>query len=195
MRDTIARYRDRLRPVVALVLSVAIPATPPLRADEPAVAAAPSSGTRVRFETTGEGRRTGTVVDLDGEALVVRLTRTSAVVRVPLADLGSLEVSAGRRSRAGEGAIIAAVPGALFGGYVGLYAGCYEQSNCYGSGMAYAALGAFIAGALSGLVGAAIGALFKTERWERVRVATPHASFQLGPTGQGGLAVGLTLSF
>ena len=183
---------DRLRPVVSMLLCVGVAASPPLRADEPV---APSSGARVRFETSGEGSRTGTVVEVGADALLVRLTRTSAVVHVPLADMQSLEVSAGWRSHAGTGALITGIPGALFGGFAGLHAGCYEQSNCYGAGLAYAALGAFIVGSLSGLVGAAIGALIKTERWERVQVSTPHASFQFGPTGRGGLAVGLKLSF
>jgi hypothetical protein len=180
----------KARPIGALLLALGV-AAEPVWADEPSAVAAPAPGSRVRFDTRVEGRRTATVVEAGGEALVVRLAGKETVVRVALADMTSLEVSTGRRTRAREGAIVGFVPGAFFGGLFGVYAGCYETSDCYWA--PYAALGAFIVGSLTGLVGAAIGALFKTDRWEPV--STPRAQLRLAPTGQGGVAIGLKVSF
>jgi hypothetical protein len=179
------------RKVVAAVLGLGIVATPPVRADERSTVEPPSPGTRVRYEIGAEWRETATVVEADGDALVVRLGRNGAVVRVPLAEMRHLEVSAGLRSNADTGAIVGAVPGVLFGGYIGL-AACYE-SDCAGSGIPAAALGAFIVGTLSGLIGAAIGSLIKTERWKPLSL--PRTEIQLAPTRQGGLAVGFKVSF
>jgi hypothetical protein len=177
------------RKLVAAVLGLGIVTAPPARADE-RVAVETAPGTRVRYQTGAEWRETATVVETQEDSLLVRLSRNGAVVRVPLAGMRHLEVSAGRRSNAETGAIVGAVPGVLFGGYVGLTA-CYE-SECAGSGIPAAALGAFIVGTLTGLVGAAIGALIQTERWKPLSL--PRTEIQLGPTRQG-LAVAFKVSF
>jgi hypothetical protein len=184
----------RGRRVTALLLILGL-AGPRLWADEPRQAAAPAPGMRVRFETSTERRRAGTVVEMDGDTLAVRLGDTSTVVRVPVAQVRSLEVAVGRRSYAADGALIGAIPGAVFGAFVGVYAGCYEDSDCGGASFSLAALGALLLGSLTGLVGAAIGALFKTDKWQKVSVSTPRAQLQLGPTDTGGVAVGLKVSF
>src|SRR5215216_2586656 len=86
-----------------------------------------AAGDKVRL-TPSDGRRfAGTVVDFEGETLLVRTGPDAAVTRVPLADLQRLQVARGRRGHVKQGALIGFVPGFLFGAWVGAVVGCYDQ--------------------------------------------------------------------
>lgn len=166
-------------------------AGPALAADEPPPGPVLTPGQRVRFATLTQPRRTATVVETGTDAIVVSMAGGRQIVRVPLADVQHLEVSAGRRTYATEGGLLGAIPGAALGGVVGT-AMCYDEEDCPAA--TFAVMGAFVGGTLSGLVGAGVGALFQSEKWERVE--TPHVQLQLGPaSSRGGVAVGLKVSF
>jgi hypothetical protein len=166
-------------------------AGPTLGADEPPDALLPGPGQRVRFETLTQPRRTATVVDTEADAIVVSLRGGREIVRVPLADVQRLEVSAGRRTHASQGALLGTIAGGVLGGLAGA-SGCFQAEDCDGG--TFAAIGAVIGGTLSGLLGAGVGALCQTEKWERVD--TRHVQLQLGPaSARGGLALGLKVSF
>jgi hypothetical protein len=162
-----------------------------LGADEPAQVLRPGPGQRVRFTTLTEPRRTATVIETEADAIVVSLAGGRKIVRVPLADVQRLEVSAGRRTYASEGALLGTITGGLLGGLAGA-SGCFQSEDCDGG--TYAVIGAVVVGTLSGLLGAGVGALCQTEKWERID--TPHVQLQLGPaSARGGVALGLRVSF
>jgi hypothetical protein len=175
---------------IALVVGVGIAGTPlPAAADEPAGDATLVPGKRLRFRTLTEGRRTATFVAVQDDVLVVRLGAQSAVVRVPLADVRTIEVSTGKRSLANEGALIGAVPGVVVGGFLGSLSACFQYPDC--DRPTAAVFGALVLGTLAALIGAAFGAMFSTDRWQRLDV--PQASVRVVPVG--GKGVGLRVSF
>jgi hypothetical protein len=174
--------------VVLLVTGLLVPRA--ARAEDASALPTLTPGQRIRFATATEPRRTATLIETDGEVLVVRIAGQGDAVRVPLADMQRLEVSAGRHSYASQGALIGAIPGVAFGGLVGAYATCFDMPDC--SGVPGALLGAALVGTVTMAAGAGIGALIKTERWQKA--APIHAALQLAPT-RGGMAVGLKVSF
>jgi hypothetical protein len=131
----------------------------------------------------------GTIVETKADVWLIRGLEGD-VVRVPAAELRRLEVHRGRRSRAREGALIGMLPGALIGA-VGGGLTCWEQPDC--SLVLPMAFGGLLGGAVTGGLGAGVGSLFKTDRWERV--PTPRAALQVRPAAGGGVAVGMRLSF
>jgi hypothetical protein len=124
--------------------------------------AAVSVGSRVRITSGPGGQPTiGTVAALEADAVVLRHSRTEALLRLPVAEIQMLEVSSGRKSQAGRGAMMGAAIGAMPG--VLLTFGDYSD-DVHGDGPSPAAV--VTMGAAGGvLVGAAIGWALKTERW------------------------------
>jgi hypothetical protein len=187
------------RRLLAMILCVGIAGTP-LRADdasESAPAATLPPGQRIRFTTATIGPRQATVMETDGEALVLHLLNldgTDRVVRVPLAEVRSLEIAAGQRTRAGEGAIIGFIPGALAGWSIGHYLPwCLDAEGQPCDPSTLIALITVVSGLVGALIGGSLGGTIKTDRWQKVGI--PQATVQLAPAKGGGLAVGLTLSF
>jgi hypothetical protein len=166
-------------------------------------------GDRVRLRMTGErDLLTGKVLEIDGAALVLARGReggvpgplgSDGVLRVPLASLERLEVVRGRRNRAGMGAAIGFVPGALFGGTVGLYIACSEQVGC--SPVGPVLVGGLLGGAATGALGALIGLAIRTDRWQAIPLGDSAAGRKatvgigLSPVSGRGFQVGLSVGF
>jgi hypothetical protein len=117
-------------------------------------------GSRVRVSAPEAGPQplVGSVVGLEPSAVMVQGTSSDAPVRVPLGPTTTIEVSGGRRSKAGRGAVL----GAAFGAVPGLLMtfGDYNTDPEYSPG-AVAAVGA----AAGAAVGAAVGWALKSEQW------------------------------
>ena len=135
-------------------------------------------GARVRVTTAAAfagdslgGRRIVGVLTAVREGSVEILENDRGPLLVPLRSVARFEVSRGRKSRAGRGALIGALTGAAAGAVTG-YLGC---GDC-GEGESFFAIDAAGAAALVGFVGAVvgtpigavIGSLFHTDRWSRV---------------------------
>jgi hypothetical protein len=157
-------------------------------------------GDRVRLRMTGERRLlTGKVLEIDGAALVLARGREGGTLRVPFASLERLEVAGGRRNRAGTGAAIGFVPGALFGGTVGLYIACSEQVRC--SPVGPVLVGGLLGGAATGALGALMGLAIRTDRWQAVPLGESAAGRKatvgigLSPVSGRGFQVGLSVGF
>ena len=157
-------------------------------------------GDRVRLRMTGErDLLTGKVLEIDGAALVLARGREGGVLRVPLASLDRLEVARGRRHRAGMGAAIGFVPGALFGGTVGLYIACSEQVGC--SPVGPVLVGGLLGGAATGGLGALIGLVIRSDRWQAVPLGGSAAGRKatvgigLSPVPGRGFQVGVSVGF
>lgn len=136
---------------------------------------APVPGTRVRVTAADVrvDRRTGELLSLDADSLVLR-TRSPERWVVPRDLLRQVEVSGGRQRRTMKGMAV----GAALGLGIGLLGtGFGGSSSCEGSGDSYGQICAALVGASvlgGGLLGAGIGSLVTTERWVPLPEALPR---------------------
>ena len=148
------------------------------------------TGRRVRVASTELGGRplTGNLLAVDDETLLVKVTGRAEPLRLRRSSVERLEVSRGRRSHAGTGALIGGVSlGIPFVALAAVVASAAPGGHCE-SGCVI--LGGFVFGATIGApIGALIGSAFGSERWERVPV-----SVAVAPQPRGGRAA-LTLRF
>lgn len=121
-------------------------------------------GARVRLSaaTAGIRKHVGTLQAVELDTLVVDS------LRVPIAIITQLEISRGRRSKAGRGALIGAGGGAVAGGIVGYLVGnlCYSNPSGSGCRAGVTALGAGVGSAVGAGIGALIGRSATSDRWE-----------------------------
>jgi hypothetical protein len=137
----------------------------------------------------------GTLESATDNKLIVREGKEGPRREVPLASLNLLEVSRGRHSSSGKGALIGMFAGAA-GGVAAGYVVC-NHGNCDSStgdltGIWASALG--LGGGLFGAgIGAIIGGVIHTERWEKVSIHDLRVG--IGPVGRQclGLRVALAL--
>jgi hypothetical protein len=148
-----------------------------------------SSGVRVRVGVRNRGLETqaserprtavapkrdwlvGRFVEVQRESLFVTTHRAPLVLGIPIASVRRLEVSLGRKSRAGKGALIGMAVGAAAGVAAALVV-C-ANGNCETSGIdnekSVVAFAFGLGGGLFGAgTGAVAGAVLRSERWERV---------------------------
>lgn len=195
-------------PLAALLLLAFLPAagiaqtqgSPPHGLDTSPVSPDTAGGTvrleegvrvRLRLASSYGTRRAGRVLSTSGDRLTLLVDGESAARTVSLSEVRELEVSRGVRSHAGTGFAI----GAAAGGTLGLLAGL-ALSGSDGFLQADAgdvAKGTMVLGMLGGLVGTAIGASSKSDRWESVDPASVRLGLAPGPDG--GLALGLRVRF
>ena len=117
-------------------------------------------GSRVRVSAPEVGAQPliGRVVGLEPHAVLVRAESSGTATRVALGLSTTIEVSGGRRSKAGRGAVVGAAVGAMPG--LLMTFGDYNTDPEYSPG-AVAALGA----AAGAAVGAVVGWALKSEEW------------------------------
>jgi len=200
-----------MRPT-GFLLALALPLAP-LRAQT----AEPDSGARVKvkFAEAGKSRQvTGTLVFRDADSIAVMtqgktapptMTMTGpqphqqpeAPIRVviPRAGMSSMQVSAGRHSSVGMGALIGGAVGVAGGVAIGVASLCSISSDtflCLENGAQVAAV-AGITGAGGALIGALVGALVTHEKWVRAGEQAQMSPILL-PVDHGA-AVGLSIRF
>jgi len=152
-----------IRAAVALVLALALGPSAEGRPDERFGDVWPIAiGSLVRMSapSIGSGSIQGTVVEIDEQALLIRV-KDGGRVRVPRETIHRVEVSLGTHGHALKGMAI----GALVGGAVGAID---IDCKCPGSDHVAGAVG----GAVGGLV---IGALIRSDRWAPVPLERVHA--------------------
>jgi len=189
-----------------LTMFVALLSATPLAAQD----ASPDSGIRVRvtYAEAGTIRKvTGTLEFLDADSLAVLVADSSpdsatntdpAAHPVPLArsQVTRLEVSTGRHSSAGMGALIGAGIGVVGGVALGVAGQCNGDevgwAYCFDSQGYTVGLGA-VFGALGAGLGAVIGALTHHETWRSVEHA-PSVGIILRPEDNR-VAAGLSIKF
>ena len=140
-------------------------------------------GTRVRVtvrEDGSERRLVGPLRTFDSEALALTTEDGGERLSLPRANITRIEVSRGSRSHAGKGFLVGAVLGlAAIAVVEAAHGDNYEAPDNYGL---------IVAGSVAGgaLVGAGIGALMRSERWE----AQPWA---VGPGRRAGTPVSVNI--
>ncbi|MGH7537811.1 MAG: hypothetical protein ACREMF_04190 [Gemmatimonadales bacterium] len=147
-------------------------------------------GTRVRFTPPDPAQDwvIGTVTGHRGDTLVL-LTERSGSISVPLANLDLLEVSDGVHGHALTGLGLGLLAGAAVGGAIGA---AVEPDELLGRGINVLA-GVALGGAGGGLIGVAVGASIRSERWQDI----PGRELGASPSSTNGdrLALGLSLRF
>lgn len=108
----------------------------------------------------------GTVEALTRDS--VRLDTDRGVRRVALGPTVRLEISRGIHANTGRGAWLGAFIGGVGAGIAGALSCTDRGSHPYDSPSACAVGGALLGGGGGALIGLAVGALVKTERWETV---------------------------
>ncbi len=112
---------------------------------------------------------------------------------VPVTLLTRLDVSRGRKTNTGEGAVTGLLVGGVAGAVIGLAS--YECEPCFvdlGPGV-YAAAGAVIGGLGGLVVGALIGLEIETDRWQEVQLHRVRVS--VGPQRDGRFGLGASVRF
>lgn len=173
----------------AAALLLALPSDP---GAAQAAAAPPAPGARIRVHT--RYIYIGTLLSLDTSALVLRRDALRDTLRLPLATIGRLDVSTGKKSGAGRGAKLGLIVGAGVGAAVGLAAAedCSSQDFvCFGPEVIPAM--AIVVGAMGAGLGALIGAASPIDRWEQVRVRPVGVG--VAPLPRGHVGIGASIAF
>jgi hypothetical protein len=148
-------------------------------------------GSRVRIQAPalGPGRITGTVIELDGESLLIG-TRERTSRLIPRQAITRLDLSLGHDTCTWRGMLIGAGVGAALGAFI-YYSGDPDSEDSWlDSFDTLMAATTVVAGPM---FGAGIGALTKRDRWGEVPPEHVRVGLAAAPGGAGGLA--LTLRF
>lgn len=150
------------------------------QAPEPRIQA----GDRVRYRVGKQKTLEAAVLEAGPEWLRVEDGRGGSR-RFEKADLSALDLYRGKRRNPVAGALIGFLPGAFLGALAAGSA-CEADSPCsWGTA-------ALVVGGMGAAVGAGIGALVKTDRWQPMPL--DRVRFGIAPQ-RGGMRAALTLSF
>ena len=182
----------RKHSVALLLMSTVAMSAPTAAEDRPAVV---GNGNKVRVTPAGAGRFQATVLEVQPDALLVRVG-DGETRRIALSGLERLEVARGRKGHVLQGALIGFIPGFAFGAYAGNALGCDDQGpDCTDVGTAVG-LGLMLGG-ISAVAGGLVGLAVRGDRWAKVARPDgpgPRVGAALVPVPKG-LAARLTLSF
>lgn len=150
----------------------------------------PRPGERIRITIPSRGMTplSGTLIAVRADSLL--LDTGAEKLSVPRSLVARLEVSRGKRSQGGRGALIGLAGGLTLGGIIG-YAACNattSPASCFESqeGSQYYFLVTWaISGAAGALLGAVIGGRVRGERWQVV----PLVGAALGSPGHLGIGI------
>lgn len=142
-------------------------------------------GDPIRYRIGDEKLAKAVVVEAAADWLRVA-DASGAERRLDKSSLQSLAALRGKKRHPGEGALIGFLPGAAFGAFAA-GAMCDRDSPC-NIGPALV-----VVGAMSAVLGAGVGALIKTDRWEEAPLG--RVRFGIAPAKGGGVRAALTLSF
>jgi len=144
-------------------------------------------GRRIRVHRQDKQVVMGTFASVDA-ATFAMVTNTGDSVRLPRADVQSVDVWAGTKSQTGKGALLGLAAGAVAGAGLGVVV-CLEEEDCVG----YIGVGALVFGAFGAGAGALIGSGSHTDRWE----PTVWPTLSVLPVGpdRGMVALGMHLRF
>ncbi len=177
--------------LLVAALAVAVPSNL-YSQDEPQVI--PGDRVRVLAPSVSPDRLVGTMLAMDPDSCVLDVEGRYKPVAVPLASLTSLQVSRGKRSLAGPGAVVGMLTGGIAGVSLALSA-CKVEGACRSNGEDKTVVVALVLGvggaALGAGVGALLGAFKKVDRWEEV----PLDAIRVGPApnAPGGVAISVSL--
>jgi hypothetical protein len=171
--------------LLALVVQLVSPGVAQAQEQETLLGPAPGDHVRLRAPSVSARRLIGSVLEADAGGIRLKLEDQKEPLEVPLSAVTRLEIGRGRRSLAREGALIGAA-------IVVVPWGAWAVAECAGECMGEALVGVGLVAATSALLGALVGTVFKTERWERHGISRVGAA--IGPR-RGGAAIALSVRF
>lgn len=150
-------------------------------------------GDRVRVSTLTLDKKSGVVESAAPGVLSIRLDGELGSISIPVAELKSIEISHGPRTRCAA-AWSKGKWGALIGGISGISLG-FQHEEVGEEGLSFgeaALLGAWSGGLIGGLIGAAIGAGNPGEVWENVSLSP---AIHFGSGGKSGFSLRVNVAF
>lgn len=162
---------------ISLCVSILLAASPTILTGQEPTTLNPGTRVKVSPSDTASHFLVGPIVSIGGGMLVVD-TKTDGPqggpvpVEIPLASIGSIEVSRGMRSHGGTGAVVGLLLGAVGGALWGSATGeetCPENGwlPCFEKGE-MAVFGAITLGGLGAGLGWLVGHAIRSERWETI---------------------------
>lgn len=125
-------------------------------------------GTRVRVTTASAGSRSGEVVALTADSVVIAQSATRDTIGFHRAKISRLEISAGERRNTFKGLGLGVLIGAGTGAILGFASGdekCGEYTCFMGDAGFKAGAFGILLGVAGGVIGTITGALKKSDRW------------------------------
>jgi hypothetical protein len=155
------------RLIPTLVSSSMLAFAPALQAQVDTLEVPIGSRVRVKTSTVPDVWRTGTVESWNRDTLELTVEGKWSRV-IPLPELVSLEISRGSRRNTGKGALAGGIAGAAFGTISSIAIAVADPIE--GGGFGTYAVFTVGTAAIGAGIGALIGSLVKSERWEEVPV-------------------------
>jgi hypothetical protein len=152
------------------------------------------SGDRVRITAPalGVNQQVGVLHAARHDSLIVV---TDSTVAYPLWAVSRIDVYRGRKSASGIGAIV----GGALGTTIGVLGGVFVANICGIDGgsdcpdpLVVGTAGGILLGAMGALLGAGVGSLFRSDRWEEASI--DHVRVRVVRL-QGGVGLGVSLGF
>lgn len=182
--------------IAFLVAALVLPASVDLPAQqEPPVA--PGDRVRVTARNIDPDPLVGTLVALGADTCVLEVKSRAEPLALPLASVTKLEVSRERRSKAGIGATVGFIGGALAGAVIAIASLDEEcgvlSPDCDLNEDLESIAPAAVLGGLAGIgVGVLVGSVLKVDRWEEVPLDRLRVSIM---PQRHGLSVGVSVKF
>lgn len=146
---------------------------------------------RVRFSGMEDQVIEGSLQGIEENDLLILPSEGKEVSRIPMGQVREFRVRRGSKTQALRGLGLGLVSGALVGGLIGLAHGDDESGFIRFSAGENAAMGAVGFGLIGGVSGLVIGAVSRTDRWERASIPAVNPSVQVAPTGRLGVAISI----
>ncbi|MGD2217081.1 MAG: hypothetical protein PVJ64_10000 [Gemmatimonadales bacterium] len=183
-----------IRKVLSLVLMLLAAGAPARAQTDVASQVSVGDRVRVRAEHWKSSWWVGTVAALGSDTLVVRREDSTDTLAFPIATIGKLEVSRGRKSNFLPGLAYGALGGALFFGSIGLLSGDDPEDSFIRLTAADKALiGAAFGAGLGAVLGGFFGAVSHRDRWESVPL--DRVAVDLSVRHDGGVTLSLAYGF
>lgn len=150
-----------------------------------------TAGARVRVTSPRHDldRYVGTIVELHGDSVAV--AGRQGTRRIAFDDVTALEVSTGTRTQVVRSGLIGLGAGAIVGVVVGL--ATYEEPDfVFGSPASLSAFTGLLFGSVGMVAGGVVGAVQRTDRWERRNFPVKAA---IGASRSGGVSLSFSRTF
>lgn len=150
-----------------------------------------TAGARVRVTAPRDdlNKHVGTVLEVRGDSVVIAGQRGSR--SIALENVTALDVSTGLRTQVRRSALVGFAAGGVLGGIVGVAS--YEDPDFFFSSAAeMGAVSALFFGGIGMATGAVVGALQRTDRWERQALPVKAA---IGGSRSGGVRLSFSREF
>jgi hypothetical protein len=177
--------------VLTVLTCVPLSAQRTPRGEGPATDVKEGEWVRVRFGGGGDQVIEGSLQGIEEDGLLVLSPEGTQTSRIPMDRVREFRVLRGSKNQALMGLGVGLAGGAVVGGLIGLADGDDESGFIRFSAGEKAAMGAVAFGLIGGAAGLVIGAVSRTDRWERASLPALTPSVQVAPNGRLGVRISI----